>query len=123
MNDSQSTDMIPFKRNPFEIRAEVAKQIMEQYPDRYPLIVDFGHSNQNNIVIKKKKFLVPGNITLREFILIARKMIKIERNDMTVQLSVTVAGHIVSQNNNITDLYARFKDLDGFLYIIISANY
>lgn len=107
-------------QNTYETRKEVAGKIREQYPDRYPVIVEIDPKAANTLIITKKKFLAPGDIPLNKFMLEVRKVIRMGRQD---PLAVMVEnGHMVSGDSTIGYLYNQFKDPDGFLYILFSGD-
>jgi len=107
-------------QNPSETRKEVSGKIREQYPDRYPVIVELDPRASKTLIIMKKKFLAPGDIPLNKFMLEVRKVIRMGRQD---PLAVMVeGGHMVSGDIKMSDLYDRFKDPDGFLYILFSGD-
>lgn len=106
--------------NPYETRKEVAGKIREQYPDRYPVIVELDPRATKTLIITKKKFLAPGDIPLNKFMLEVRKVIQMGRQD---PLAVMVeSGQMVSGDTKMSDLHDRFKDPDGFLYILFSGD-
>ena len=106
--------------NTYETRKEVAGKIREQYPDRYPVIVELDPRATKSLVIEKKKFLAPGDIPLNKFMLEVRKVIAMGRQD---PLAVMVeSGQMVSGDTEMSDLYDRFRDPDGFLYILFSGD-
>ena len=64
--------------------------------------------------IDKKKYLVPPDLTLGQFISVIRKRIKL---DPGVALYFFINGFIFSNSHFVSNLYAEYKDEDGFLYI------
>lgn len=107
-------------QNAYEIRKEVSGKIREQYPDRYPVIVEMDPRATKKLIIKKKKFLAPADIPLSKFMLEVRKVIEIGRQ---APLAVMVeSGQMVTANDRMDNLYDRFKDPDGFLYILFSGD-
>uniref|UniRef100_A0A6C0CG20 Autophagy-related protein n=1 Tax=viral metagenome TaxID=1070528 RepID=A0A6C0CG20_9ZZZZ len=107
-------------RNTYETRKEVALKIREQYPNHYPVIVEIDPRARGNLVITKHKFLAPHDVPLSKFMLEVRKVIQMSRQ---APLAVMVeSGHMVSGNSLMADLYERFKDPDGFLYILFSGD-
>jgi hypothetical protein len=106
--------------NDAETRSEVAANIREQYPDRYPVIVEKDPNARMFLHIEKKKYLAPGNITLSKFMKKVREHIEIQPQD---PLAVMVeSGGMVSGNSKMSDIYEDFKDEDGFLYILVSSD-
>ena len=107
-------------QNFYETRKEVAEKIREQYPDRYPVIVELDPRASKVLLILKRKFLVPGDIPLFKFMIEVRKLISIGRQ---APLAVMVeSGQMISGDTRMDVLYERFKDPDGFLYILFSGD-
>ena len=106
--------------NPYETRKEVSAEIRRLYPDRYPVIVEHDPNAVKPLVILKKKFLAPGDIPLNKFMLEVRKVIRIGRQDPLVVM--VESGQMVTANSKMSELYDRFKDPDGFLYILFSGD-
>ena len=104
-----------FKKNySFEERKAEAERIKDKYSDKIPIIVE--KSIKSDISeIDKKKYLVPNDITVGQFVYIIRKRI---------ELSPEKAIFIFVNNNSVpptssllSDLYEKYKDDDGFLYL------
>lgn len=98
----------------FETRKAESGKIKDKYPDRYPVIV---HKNQKSDLpnIEKSKFLVPGDLTLGQFIYIVRRRINLDEKDslfLFIDNSVIGAG-----SESIESIYQKHLDEDGFLYI------
>jgi GABA(A) receptor-associated protein len=97
----------------------VSRKIVEQYPDRVPVIVEKDPRARLND-IDKKKFLAPADISVAKFIGEIRKHIQLGRQE---SLFVFVADNVMPQpNSTMSQVYAQHKDEDGFLYIIYSAE-
>lgn len=105
--------------NTFEQRRDVAAKIVEQYPDRVPVIVERDPKSRM-ADIDKKKFLAPADITVAKFISEIRKHIKLNRQE---SLFVFVAKNVMPQpNSTMSQIYAQHKDADGFLYVTYSSE-
>ena len=100
--------------HPFEKRKNDAKQIKSIYPNRIPIICEKNNYSRNIPDIDKKKYLIPNNLTLGEFVSVIRKRIKLEPG---VALYFFINGFIFSNSHFVSNLYAEYKDEDGFLYI------
>jgi GABA(A) receptor-associated protein len=100
-------------------RRDVSAKIVEQYPDRVPVIVE--RDPKARIAdIDKKKFLAPADISVAKFISEIRKHIKLGRQE---SLFVFVANNVMPQPNaTMAQIYAQYKDGDGFLYIMYSSE-
>ena len=100
----------------FETRMAEAIRVKQKYPDRVPVILSYGvHSTIPNM--EKNKFLVPSNITIGEFISVVRK-----RLCMTEESAIFlfIRNHIPPMSCTMAELYSKYTDTDGFLYITYS---
>ena len=105
------------KQYSLECRKKESTKIREKYPDRIPIIVE---RNNNKIVsIDKKKFLVPNEITIGQFLYIIRKRINLGN---THALFLFINNKIPPTNGLISEIYNNEKDTDGFLYITYSGE-
>ena len=99
----------------FQDRAEESRRILEKFPGRIPIIVERAkHSAANLPPIDKQKFLVPGDLTLSQFIFIIRKRLSLESDQA---LFVFLKGTLPTTGVLVRELYAQYKDPDGFLYM------
>merc|ERR1712130_41127 len=112
--------MTDFKSmNTFEQRRDVAAKIIENYPDRVPVIVE-RDPKARIAEISKNKFLAPADISVAKFISEIRKYIKLGRQE---SLFVFVANNVMPQpNSTMSQVYAQHKDPDGFLYVVYSSE-
>ncbi|KAK1436295.1 hypothetical protein QVD17_02074 [Tagetes erecta] len=98
-------------------RAEAAR-IREKYPDRVPVIVEKGE--QSDVPnIDKKKYLVPADLTVGQFVYVIRKRIKLSAEKaifIFVDNALPPTGAIMSS------VYEEKKDEDGFLYVTYSGE-
>ena len=113
------TKETPFKdRHAFHKRQEEAHRIMKKYPNRIPVICECLGGEVPDI--DRKKYLVPSDLSMAEFLYVIRKRIKIKPEQsiyLFVGNSVMVAGA-----QNIGSVYEEHKDLDGFLYTCYSGE-
>ena len=125
---SYLTKETPFKdRHPFHKRQEEASRIkrqeqsrlvMQKYPNRIPVICECTGGEVPDI--DRKKYLVPSDISMAQFLYIIRKRIKIKPEQsiyLFVGDSVIVAGAQL-----MGSVYEEHKDLDGFLYTCYSGE-
>ncbi|KAF8911953.1 autophagy-like protein 8 precursor [Gymnopilus junonius] len=62
--------------HPFEKRKAEAERIRQKYPDRIPVICE--KADRTDIpTIDKKKYLVPSDLTVGQFVYVIRKRIKL----------------------------------------------
>ena len=103
-----------YKRTfPFEKRKEEAKRILEKYPDRVPVICE--RVNKTVPDMDKRKFLVPKDITIGNFMYVIRKRMSISP-DKSIFLFVNDTT-LVPIAKEMGIIYDEEKDKDGFLYI------
>ncbi|KAI9140622.1 microtubial binding protein [Paraphysoderma sedebokerense] len=99
----------------FESRLAESTKIRTTYPDRIPMIVERSLKAKQNIpTIEKKKFLTPGDLTVSQFIYILRKRITLSP---TESLFLFINSSIPPSSMLLTELYERYKNEDGFLYV------
>jgi GABA(A) receptor-associated protein len=102
-----------FKKNyTFEERKGESERIMKKYEDRIPIIVE--RSVRTDIPeIDKKKYLVPKDITVGQFVFIIRKRIKLSQEKA---IFLFLNNNIPPTSSLISELYGEQKEEDGFLY-------
>ena len=98
---------------PYEKRLEESTKIRSRYPDRIPVIVE-NDIKCDLASIDKKKFLVPGELTIGQFVYIVRKRIKLKPEQA---LFLFVGNTIPPTASLISVIYDNHKNEDGFLYI------
>ncbi|KAK8487050.1 hypothetical protein V6N13_016279 [Hibiscus sabdariffa] len=102
----------------FEKRRAEAARIRAKYPDRIPVIVE--KTKGNDIPnIDKKKYLVPADLTVGQFVYVIRKRIKLSAERaifLFVDNVLPPTGAIMST------IYDEKKDEDGFLYVTYSGE-
>jgi GABA(A) receptor-associated protein len=102
----------------FERTSESSK-IMKKYTDRIPVICEKNIRDTSIPDIDKHKYLVPHDLTVGQFIYVVRKRIRLPANSA---LFLFVGDHNTLLPNNLymDEIYARYRNLDGFLYIMYS---
>ena len=103
---------------PLNFRREESSRIMDKYPRRIPIIVE---KAEKCILddIDKKKFLVPNDVTMSQFIYIIRKRIKMKPEQA---IFITINNCLPESNTQICQIYNKHKDEDGFLYVVYSSE-
>jgi GABA(A) receptor-associated protein len=108
-----STSDIPFKStNSFEARLEESRRIREKFPGRVPVIVERGQRSSVPS-IDKQKFLVPGDLTVSQFIFVIRKRLNLPSEQA---LFLFIGNMLPTTGMLIRELHASYADADGFLY-------
>jgi len=98
----------------FEERKSEAQRIKEKYKDKLPIIVE--KSIKSDISsIDKKKYLVPDDITIGQFVYIIRKRIELSPEKA---IFIFLGDNTIPPTSSLlSDLYDKHKDDDEFLYL------
>lgn len=97
----------------YEERNSEASRILNKYPDRIPVIVE-KVPGSNIEDIDRKKYLVPGDITVGQFIYVIRKRIKLASDQA---IFIFLGESIPPTNALMSNVYEKNKDEDQFLYL------
>lgn len=104
--------------NPFDKRKAEAARIRQKYPDRIPVICE--KAEKSNIPdIDKKKYLVPSDLTVGQFVYVIRRRIKVDQN---TNIFIFVNNVLPPTAALMSTLYDEQKDEDGFLYVTYSGE-
>lgn len=116
--DSFKTEKInsrkDFQKIDIEKRKTESQRIKLKYPNRIPLII-FKDPKSSLPQINRYKYLIPGDLTLAQFIQVIRKKIK-----LTPEKGIfifTESESLVRISDYITMIYKQHKNDDGFLYL------
>jgi len=102
------------QRESFEVRRAEAQRVFEKYPGRIPLIVD-RIANTNTVpLIDKHKFLVPSDLTISQFTYVIRKRLVLPPEQA---IFLFVGTTLPTSGSLMREMYSKFRDPDGFLYI------
>ena len=114
---SKTTVNKPFKETyTFEERKTHSSDIRVKYPERLPIVMQRSMNDKILGDMDKIKYLVPGEITITEFMAILRKRLNINQTT-SIYLYNPDNKIILSGTNSIEYLYNKYKNDDGFLYI------
>ncbi|MCO5602471.1 hypothetical protein L7F22_056603 [Adiantum nelumboides] len=98
-------------------KAEAAR-IREKYFDRIPVIVE--KAERSDIPdIDKKKYLVPADLTVGQFVYVIRKRIKLNAEKA---IFIFVNNVLPPTAAIMSAIYDEHKDEDGFLYVTYSGE-
>merc|ERR1712107_913287 len=104
--------------HPFEKRKAEAERIRQKYNDRIPVIC--GKVEKSDIAtIDKKKYLVPADLTVGQFVYVIRKRIKLSPEKA---IFIFVDEVLPPTAALMSSIYEEHKDEDGFLYITYSGE-
>ncbi|XP_032410319.1 microtubule-associated proteins 1A/1B light chain 3C [Xiphophorus hellerii] len=117
----KSMEMTPFKqRKCLATRKDEVCNIRSKFPNKLPVIVERYVREKSLPLLDKTKFLVPFELTLGQFLCLLRNKIAL---DQTQTLFLLVAERSMScMSSSMRDIYSRFRDADGFLYITYASQ-
>mmetsp|Transcript_13795 Transcript_13795/g.27246 ORF Transcript_13795/g.27246 Transcript_13795/m.27246 type:complete len:121 (+) Transcript_13795:42-404(+) len=101
------------EETPLETRKAESQRMRSKYPDRIPVIVEKAVGSDIPDV-DKKKYLVPTDLTVGQFVHVIRKRIKLTPEKA---IFIFVNNSLPPTAALMTAVYDEHKDEDGFLYI------
>ncbi|KAF3483556.1 uncharacterized protein GIQ15_02880 [Arthroderma uncinatum] len=104
--------------HPFEKRKAEAERIRQKYADRIPVICEKVEKS-DIATIDKKKYLVPADLTVGQFVYVIRKRIKLSPEKA---IFIFVDEVLPPTAALMSSIYEEHKDDDGFLYITYSGE-
>ena len=110
----QPVDEITYYKNrhTFMERKNESDRILAKYPNRVPIVVErYNHSVPD---IDRKKYLVPDDLSMANFLYVIRKRLKLTSEK---SLFLFVNNKIVNMSQLVSEIYYKYGDEDGFLYI------
>lgn len=108
------------KKFTLEERKEECKKMLSKFPDRIPVIVE-RLPNSDLPQMDRKKFLVPNDIVLGQFIQIIRKRINL---NAASSIFVFMGEHqkLATITAPMLTIFDENKDVDGFLYVFYTSE-
>ena len=105
--------MISFKDQfPAKKRAEEAIRIKKKHPDRIPVIVE-KDKGSNIKDLDKKKYLVPTDLTIGQFVYVIRKRIKLEPEQA---IYLFINNNLPPTSKLMSQIYKENAESCGFLF-------
>ncbi len=101
-----------------EYRKAEADKVRERHPDRLPVICEKVEGSAITD-LDKNKFLVPADLTVGQFVLVVRKRVMLEPEKA---IFLFIGDSVPPTSAHMADLYTRYKDEDGFLYVKYSGE-
>ena len=115
-NSNNMTNFL--NKYPLEKRKDEATRILKSYPNRIPVIVErSAKSTIDNI--DKKKYLVPNDLTIGQFLFVIRKRIKLTPEKA---IYIFVNNTLPPSSELMSNIYHSHKNEDGFLYFTYSGE-
>ena len=104
--------------HPLERRLAESARIREKYADRVPVVVE--KAERSDVPdIDKKKYLVPADLTVGQFVYVVRKRIKLSSEKA---IFIFVNNTLPPSAALMSAIYEENKDEDGFLYMTYSGE-
>ena len=111
---SSTSSLTEFRtRYSLEDRIQTFKNLKAKYPERIPIIVNIDPKlkvNGNN----PRKYLIDPTWTLSQLLINLRESIMLKSNQA---LFLFINNTMIPPNQLLTQVYDKYKDIDGFLYI------
>jgi len=104
--------------HPFEKRQAEAERIRQKYSDRIPVICEKNEKSEID-TIDKKKYLVPNDLTVGQFVYVIRKRIQLAPEKA---IYIFVDEVLPPTAAMMAQIYEDYKDEDGFLYVTYSGE-
>ena len=96
-------------------RREEAYRVLQKYPDRVPIICEKSfHSKSDCPDIDKRKYLVPKDLTMGQFLYVIRKRLRLGPEK---GLFLFTGNTIAPSSALVYEIYSNYSENDGFLYI------
>ncbi|KAI5450316.1 ubiquitin-like protein atg8 [Naganishia albida] len=104
--------------HPFDKRKAEAERIKQKYSDRIPVICE-KVKDSDIAVLDKKKYLVPKDLTVGQFVYVIRKRIKLAPEKA---IFIFVDDVLPPTAALMSAIYEEHHDEDGFLYLAYSGE-
>ena len=101
-----------------DVRKKESQKILLKYPTRIPIIVEKSKGCILND-IDKKKYLVPKDMLMSQFIFVIRKRIQLDPSE---SLFFMINNQLSRSNVLLGDVYEDNQHEDGFLYITYTSE-
>ncbi|GLG93250.1 Microtubule-associated proteins 1A/1B light chain 3A [Gryllus bimaculatus] len=86
----------------------------------FKVIVERFYKEQNLPTLDKRKFLVPQEITMSQFVTIIRNRMKL---GSTQAFYLLVRNRsMISLSRTLAEVYSEYRDEDGFLYVTYASQ-
>lgn len=100
-------------------RIDEAAKILKKHADRIPVICE-REANSDIPDVDRKKYLVPQELTVGQFVYVIRKRISLPPEQA---IFIFVNGKLPSTGAALmSQMYRDYRDSDGFLYITYSGE-
>jgi GABA(A) receptor-associated protein len=110
--------MKSFRDKPLQERKQSVDIIFRKYPDRIPVCI-YKNKGSKTPDIDKEKYLVPGDLTVGQFLYVIRKRIKLKPEEA---LYIYFNGNLVNTGVTIKEVYHTHKDKDDEMLYALYAT-
>lgn len=100
----------------FEERVTQSQYLIEKYPTKIPVILQRCNTDRRLTRIDQNKYLIPVDTTVAGLLQILRRRLDLNHN-IAVYIFCSEKNILLSGSQIINDIYANYKDKDGFLYL------
>jgi GABA(A) receptor-associated protein len=104
---------------PLNKRTLEAQRINLKYPDRVPIICEVRACDHQDMPLDKNKYLVPKDLTVGQFVYVIRKRIRLSHEKA---IFIFINNKLPPPSALLSQVYNEQKDIDGFLYVLISGE-
>lgn len=106
------------KKHSFEKRLEESERVRSRYIDRIPIIVE-QDKNSGLPLLDKRKYLVPDDMTIGQFMYVVRKRMKLGSEN---GIYLFFNNSLVPSATMLREVYESYRDPDQFLYVTVAAE-
>lgn len=118
--DVSKNASLPFKsQHAFDARLRESDRVIRLYNTKIPVICERA-PRARLAQILKRKFLVPRDLTVGQFMYVIRKHMRLPA-EQAIYLYIG-GSKIYSASTILSDIYEKEKDRDGFLYVIYNSE-
>lgn len=117
------------KQFDYESRCNESARIREKYTSRVPIIVHRSPYEKDIPAINRRKFLVPDDLTMAQFMYVLRRRIELSSEKSmflfvgdSIDKSKRNSGALVPTSRTIGQIDHQYRDTDGFVYIMYAGE-
>jgi microtubule-associated protein 1 light chain len=104
----------------FNSRKKDSDTILDQYPDKLPIIIERYKHEKGLPVLDKIKYLVPFEMTMGTLSSIIRK--RLQLNSTQTLFLIVNQKNVFCASTPLGEIYSAEKDNDGFLYVVYASQ-
>lgn len=104
----------------FNSRKKDSDTILEQHPDKLPIIIERYKHEKGLPVLDKIKYLVPFEMTMGTLSSIIRK--RLQLNSTQTLFLIVNQKNVFCSSTPLGEIYSNEKDNDGFMYVVYASQ-